>query len=307
MIRPLDGTLRIVSTTRKLVPLALLLIAVPLAANGTEPEEIVVTGTASSPAEARRQAAEFVDSVGVAAGQTPAARWIDPVCPRVFGLDAVRRAEIEQRLRAHAAGVGAKLGKPGCTANLAVIFTADAGSMVKKIAGRSTETLGELAPADRAALVASDAPVRWWYDTEARGKDGQREIGMPFLAGGTDEGGAPLVPGGDTFLQYRSSLVSTLSVRSIRAATIIVDVERASGVPLAAVGDYAAMVGLAEVRRPDAAPPGSILALFESPQPVRAITERDSAFLRGLYAMPLDRLARQHRQMLVGRMTKPKD
>jgi hypothetical protein len=291
-----------------LKPLALasaLVVAVPVTATTAGPdEEIVVTGKALSPAEARRQAAEFVDRVGVAAGHVPAARFLDPVCPRVFGLDRTRAGQVEQRLRAHAAAVGAKLGKLGCTANLAVIFTADAGSMVKKIAGRSTETLGELAPADRAALVAGDAPVRWWYDTEARGKDGQREIGMPFLAGGTTEGGAPLVPGGGTYLQYRSSLVSTLSVRAIRSATVIVDVERASGVPLTAVGDYAAMVGLAEVRQRTALA-GSILALFDRRQPVRELSDRDRAFLCGLYAMPLDRLARQHRQLLVARMLDP--
>lgn len=284
--------------------IALLITAVPAAADEPD-EEIVVTGTALSRAEARRQAADFVDRVGIAAGQTPAARWIDPVCPRAFGLDAARAAMVEQRLRAHVTSVGAKVAKAGCTANLAVIFTADAGSMVKKIARRSTSTLGEIGPAGREALVAGDAPVRWWYDTEARGKDGQRQIGMPFLAGGTGEGGAPLVPGGDTFVQYRSSVVSTLSVRSIRSATIVVDVERAAGVPLTAVGDYAAMVGLAEVRRPDAVPSGSILALFDKGGSVPGLTDRDLAFLRGLYAMPLDRLARQHRQMLVGRMLKP--
>lgn len=287
------------------LPIALLLV---LASSGVRAsqadDEIVVTGSLLNPAEARRQAAEFVDRVGIVAGQTPAARWVDPVCPRAFGLDAARTAMIEQRLRAHAASVGAKLAKVGCTANLAVIFTADAGSMVKKIARRSTSTLGEIGPADREALLAGAAPIRWWYDTEARGKDGQRNTGMAYAMAGLEEGGA--LPGaGGTLLHYRSSLVSTLNVRSIRSATIVVDVERASGVPLAAVGDYAAMVGLAEVRRPDAAPAGSILALFDAAAAPPGLTERDLALLRGLYAMPLDRLARQHRQMLVGRMLKP--
>ncbi|MDO9488738.1 MAG: hypothetical protein Q7J32_10220, partial [Sphingomonadaceae bacterium] len=244
----------------------------------------------------------FVDRVGIAAGQTPAARLIDPVCPRAFGLDAERAAMVERRVRAHAANVGAKLAKAGCTANLAVIFTADAGSMVKKIARRSTSD--EIAPAGRAALRAVAAPIRWWYDTEARGKDGQRNIGMAYAMAGLEEGGA-LPGGGGTVLQYRSSVVSTLNVRSIRSATIVVDVERASGVPLAAVGDYAAMVGLAELRRPDPPPAGSILALFDAAAAPPSLTDRDLALLRGLYAMPLDRLARQHRQMLVGRMLKP--
>lgn len=291
-------------------PLALacaLLAAVPVAATSTDPDdEIVVTGKALSPAEARRQAAEFVDRVGVATGQVPAARFLDPVCPRVFGLDPVRTGQVERRLRAHAAAVGARVGRPGCTGNLAVIFTADAGSMVRRIARDSHARLGEVSSADRQALLTGAAPVRWWYDTEARGKDGQREIGMPFLAGGTGEGGAPNVPGGGTFLQYRSSLISTLSVRAIRSATVVVDVERGSGVPLKAVGDYAAMVGLAEVRQRTALP-GSILALFDRRQPVRELTDRDRAFLRGLYTMPLDRLARQHRQMLVARMINPKN
>lgn len=287
--------------------LAVILFLPRFAAAADAPdEEIVVTGTVLSPAEARRQATEFVDRVGVASGQTPAARWIDPVCPRVFGLDGTRAAQVERRLRAQAAAVGARLATSGCAPNLAVIFTADSGSMVKKIVRRSTTTLSEVEPAGRRELIDGKAPVRWWYDTEARGKDGQRDIAMPFAAG-LEEGG--VLPGGSggTFFQYRSSMVSTLSVRAIRSATIVVDVEQATGVPLAAVGDFAALVGLAEVRRPAAAVPGSILALFEAEQPVRGMTDRDLAFLRGLYAMPLDRLARQHRRMLVERMVKPKD
>lgn len=285
--------------------LALLLLLPGIAAAADEPdEEILVQGTAVSRAEARRQAAEFVDRVGIVAGQTPAARWIDPVCPRAFGLDAARAAMVERRLRAHAASVGARLAKPGCTANLAVIFTADAGSMVKKITRRSTSTLDEIAPADRAVLRAGAAPIRWWYETEERGKDGQRNIGMAYAMAGLEEGGS-LPGGGGTVLQYRSSVVSTMNVRSIRSATIVVDVERASGVPLAAVGDYAALVGLAELRPPDPPPAGSILALFDATAAPPRLTDRDLALLRGLYAMPLDRLARQHRQMLVGRMLRP--
>jgi len=303
--RQRGGTLRIMQPIKPLSAVAWLFAAASAAAGVTDPgEEIVVTGTALSRAEARRQATEFVDRVGIVTGQTPAARWIDPVCPRAFGLDAARAAMVEQRLRAHAASVGAKLAKPGCTTNLAVIFTADAGSMVKKIARRSTSTLDEIAPAGRQALLAGAAPIRWWYDTEARGKDGQRNIGMAYAMAGLEEGGA-LPGGGGTVLQYRSSVVSTLSVRSIRSATIVVDVERAGGVPLAAVGDYAAMVGLAEIRQVDSPPAGSILALFDAAAAPPSLTDRDLALLRGLYAMPLDRLARQHRQMLVGEMLKP--
>lgn len=285
--------------------------AVPAAAAGqpatTDPvEEIVVVGSNPTPEEARREAVEFVRAIGVAAGQQPAARWTTPVCPRVFGVPAAHATRVEARFRAIAADVGAPLAAPSCRPNLAISFTADAGGLVRRIAARSASRFAEVAPPDKELLLRGKAPVRWWYSSAERTKDGTAGA-VPPPAAGTAEGGASAIPSNGNsglYLQYRSSIVSTQMIRTIESATVVVDVRRATGVPLDAVAAYAAMVSLAEVRLDAPTVPGSILGLFAAKGP-RELSERDRAFLRGLYRLPLDRLARQHRGKLVRSMLAP--
>lgn len=267
-------------------------------------DEIVVTGPRESPEEARRKASAFVRATGVAAGQQPAARWVDPICPRVFGLPKAFAAKVEAKVRAIAADVGAPLAASSCEPNLAISFTADAGDLVRRVAARAPKRFAEVALADREFLLTGTAPVRWWYSSETRTRDGMTGASVPAPFAGTAEGGAPAIPSNgnsSSYLHYNSSIVSTQLIRAIRRATIVIDVNRATGVPLDSVAAYAAMVGLAEVRLK--APPveSSLLGLFASDGP-REMSERDLAFLRGLYRLPLDRLARQHRGKLVRSM-----
>ena len=70
------------------------------------------------------------------------------------------------------------------------------------------------------------------------------------------------------------------------------------GQPLTAVADYAAFVAFAEIRPNDPSPAGSILAMFDAggrPE----FTDWDRAFLAALYRIPLDRMGRRHRGLLV--------
>lgn len=271
----------------------------------TDPvEEILVVGSKPTPAEARRQAVEFVKATGAAAGHRPAARWTTPVCPRVFGLPTAHAARVEARVRGIAADVGAPLAAAPCRPNLAISFTADAGGLVQRLAARSASRFAEVAPPDEELLLRGKAPVRWWYSSAERTKDGIAGTAMPLPAAGTVEGGVSAIPSNgnsSSYLHYRSSIVSTQMIRAIESATVVVDVQRATGVPLDAVAAYAAMVSLAEVRLNAPAVPGSILGLFAKDGP-RELRERDIAFLRGLYRLPLDRPARQHRGKLVRSM-----
>ena len=266
-------------------------------------DEIVVIGTKESPEETRRKASEFVRATGVAAGQQPAARWVDPICPRVFGLPKAFAAKVEAKIRAIVVDVGAPLAGSSCDPNLAISFTADAGDLARRVAARAPQAFAEVALADRELLLRGAAPVRWWYSSETRTRDGMAGANLPAPFAGTGENGRPAIPsnGSSSYLHYSSSVVSTQLIRAIRGATVVIDVNRATGLPLDSVAAYAAMVGLAEVRLRAPAVEGSLLGLFASDGP-REMSERDLAFLRGLYRMPLDRLARQHRGKLVRSM-----
>ena len=121
----------------------------------------------------------------------------------------------------------------------------------------------------------------------------------PPFARSESPGGVPI--GGELHLQYRSTLVGTQMVRALRVATVIIDVDDAEGQSLASVSDFAAMVGLAEVRPTDPPPAGSVLSLFAK-DGARELTPLDLRFPTTIYK-PLDRTALAHRGLLVRGLT----
>lgn len=282
--------------------------AFALAAQASQPsapqvdheEPIVVTGTQLTPDEARRRAVEFVRGAGVATSQRPVARWEDPVCPRVLGLQAPYAEMVETRLRTIAEEARIDVAREPCRPNIVVNFAPDAGAVVRAVAARAPRRLEEVPNGARAALLDGPAPVRWWYSTDTRSRDGMAARDTPLPAVGNTSNGAPIIPTGIPTLQhYGSSIVSTQAARVLIAATVVIDVARVEGMPLDAVASYAALVAFAEIRASDFSPSGSILGLFEADSRLRGMTEWDMAFLSALYRLPLDRTGRRHRGILV--------
>ncbi len=262
---------------------------------------IVVTGARQSREEARRQAIAFIQGTGVAAGDRPVARWTDPVCIRVTGIADEIGGIVAARMARNAAAAGIPVARGACQANVLVSFTSDADALVQGIAARAPRRLAEASGETRARLLQGTAPIRWWYTTGMRSRHGMSAgtSAVPFSSQDGAGTGPPL-PDVPATYQYNSSIVSTQVARALLAATVVIDANRAEGLPLAAVADFAAMVAFAEIRENDFASPASILGMFSSdPAATRAITEWDVAFLRALYRLPLDRVARQHRGLLV--------
>ena len=134
---------------------ALALIAAPVAAEN----DIVVRGQVLSKEEAAAQAKAFVQAVGIVSTVKPAARWVDPVCPKVSGLaDAAVAARVEARFRSIASAVGARLAKPGCKTNLLIGFTNDADALARQINADDPRQMIELSNAWRGRLVNGRDP-----------------------------------------------------------------------------------------------------------------------------------------------------
>ena len=306
-MKQIDRRLR--STARAATLLALGWIASaahalqPAAPSDNSPASILVVGDARA---VRNSAERFIQGTGVASGTTPAARWVDPVCPRVLGLSDQGARAAEARIRTIAAQVGAEVAPEPCDSNIVVTFAPDAGSVVREIHRRSPRRLAQLSPTRLDALLSGSAPVRWWYAAEVRGRHGERARQMPGTQGqnsapsGEMGGGSSF--GGDaaTLLHYENSIVSTLSQRVLVSASVVIDQDEVLGKRLDAVAAYAALVALAEIRSGDFAPEGSILNLFAASRAPRELTAQDTAFLQALYRLPLDREARRHRGLLVG-------
>ncbi|HEY0085019.1 MAG TPA: hypothetical protein VGB65_03825 [Allosphingosinicella sp.] len=279
-------------------------------------EDIVVTGSREPDGERRGRAAAYVRALGVGSGERAVARWIDPVCLKVIGISGRPAQLVEMRVRAAAAAAGVPIAAGRCDPNFTVSFVSDAGAVVRRIAGKSPSLLREVPAGRLHSLRQGDAPIRWWYMTELRGRDGDRLSDSPPPAAQMEGGGSlPTGPDGRILSLSGSSLVSTQSVRTLRSATVIVDVDRAAGVSLQAVADYAALIGFAEIGFGTGPRPGSILTLFDAagfdaPGFVRVgfdaagaraeLTAWDKSFLCALYRIKLDRLGRYQRGRLAG-------
>ncbi|HEU0097231.1 MAG TPA: hypothetical protein VFQ67_00520 [Allosphingosinicella sp.] len=290
--------------------LGLALVAAAQSPASADPAGQSITVGAILPEKAARDlAVGFVRATGVAAGETPAARWTQPVCPEVIGLEDIGKRAAEAKIRRVAAAVGADVAPEGCSRNIIVSFTSDGASLARAVIEREPWRIANYSPRAKSAVLSGSAPIRWLYSTETRARHGaaQTTSGNAAESGpATHAGsGAGSAIGGDmpTLMHYESSILSTLTNRVLTSAIVIIDTDEAMGRRLDSLAAYAALVALAEIRNADAAPAGSILSLFESSAPPRDLTAQDLGFLKALYRLPLDRQAMQHRGQLVHGIT----
>ncbi|HEX4848165.1 MAG TPA: hypothetical protein VFV30_08470 [Novosphingobium sp.] len=273
-------------------------------------DDIVVQGQALRPEEAEARALAYVQALGVASSNKPAARWIDPVCPKVTGIaDPKIASRVIARIRKIAADIGARVDRAGCRGNLMVAFADDGADLARRIGAANPRLMGQVPTDWRGQLVSGTAPVRWWYSFSIRGADGKppTTATLPWFSVELDGGNNAIAAnvdvgnesGGGYNIATRSSLISTNSKRAITSATVVVDVRQAEGKDLAAITDYAALVGLAEIRFVPSPAPDTVLGLFEPASAPRGLTDQDQALLKSLYSLPLDRQGRYHRGWLV--------
>jgi hypothetical protein len=286
-----------------------LFAAAPAAAQSGQ--RIIVEGERLPADVVRDRATTFIESTGVASGSTPTARWVDPVCPRVLGLNEAGTRAAEARIRAVAAEAGADVAPAPCESNIVVTFTSGAPALMREIERRSPGRLAQVPLGAREALLNGAAPIRWWYAAETRGRhnEGAQRVASgagQFSSGRRGPGSA--VDGGNfgteapTAVHYNNSIVSTLTTRALVSAGVVIDQDMVMGMRLNALADFAALVALAEIRSQDFSGQGSVLNLFAGSGAPGGLTAQDLAFLQALYRMPLDREARRHRAHLVGEM-----
>lgn len=258
---------------------------------GTE-DDIVVRAIAPASPEQRRAVVRFVDRVVVQNEADQAARRGRAFCPVVRGLDDRYVDLVLQAIRQAAAATRRLAEAPaGCRPNLAVVFTTDGDALARAIVARQPTLLQGGDAALRRAWLGSGRAVRRWYGVNITTTDG-----MPIIDG--------------VMRTYRSSLISTQVKLDLAATLVVVDVTRAEGLPLDGLAGYVAMASFAQVR-PDGAIDSkapSILGLFDRTVPQAAaqhgLTDWDRAYLRALYAIPLDRPLWQQRRALAGQMVR---
>lgn len=262
---------------------------------GVDPD-ILVKGQRAD-ADSREEARAYVAATGIARGIRPVARWLAPVCPKVLGIAPPLAARAEQRIRALAVSSGARVGAEGCDSNLVVSFVADAPAVAQSMRRKDPRMFAEADVALRDAFSEGNAPVRWWYGSAIRGRDGSAvAVDAPPGSGGGEGGMSPLNVNSGMTRPPSPSLISTQVMRGIEAVTVLVDVNRATGRRLDDVVDYAAFVSLAEMYPANPPPTNSILGMFSGGN--EGLSDGDRRLLAALYRLPMDRTARRQRGLL---------
>lgn len=194
------------------------------------------------------------------------ARFDDSVCAGVMNLAPEHAQIVIDRIARAVHGVGLEAGRPGCEANVLVIFTEDsdrlAVGMVEEF-GRTFDRQVEFF--ERGADLLEEfqrpgRPVRWWHMVERTA-----------------------APGGDANSRLRAAYGTELF-----RVLIVVDTARVGRVNVGALGDYVAMHALARLS-PDWDTVGhdTILNLFELEGDARpvAMSSWDEAYLEALYSI----------------------
>ena len=211
----------------------------------------------------------------------PPARWRTQVCVGVTGLAGANAQYVVDRVSGRAEEFGLRIGAPGCTSNLLVVFSADPNGQAQAIArertdpasvtGRSGATEGLSA---FNAFANTNRPVRWWRVTRTMTENG--ELADRNLRWGE----APRVN-----VPERGRLASA-TYDAFSHVIVLVDLNQVNGLPLSGLADYVAMVALAPVE-PDAHGGASVLNLFTDRAAGRsgdaAMTASDIDYLRAIY------------------------
>ena len=231
---------------------------------------------------------DFVGEVAEPNRNRGLARWNDRICVGVANLDGEIAQYLSDRISTVATDLGLSTGEPGCTPNLLVIATADAGDLARKLTEerRRAFRMGG-AGMDRggAALrdfVETDRPVRWWQMAiPVDAETGDIAVRIPGRCTGDCIDASDHAP---EIAVHSASRLTTQIVDNLTRAIVIVDVDQASGVSVLQLADYIALVSLAQIDpNADTSSYASILNVFDAPEISDSLTDWDKAYLGGLY------------------------
>jgi hypothetical protein len=216
------------------------------------------------------------------------------------------------RIKAAVAETGLKTAESGCKPNLTVAFTDDARGLVGLVKAKRRSALPRFDPVLFSQLDSATLPVRWWHVLTPAGPGGSAATVDSGALASASSNAMPLgnvLPAGPDAIgtnSWNSSLVDTNLSIWAKAGVAVVDVNLATGVSLEALADYIALVMLAPMRLPPDAPGvPSVLSLFDGAgaRPT-GLSVWDRAFLKGLYAMQMNRTAQRQRQQLISAMAR---
>jgi hypothetical protein len=234
----------------------------------------------------RTRTEAFVEQLAAPPERRGLARWAGRVCVGVVNIRPEVAQAMADRLSELALNLNLRIGEPGCTPNIVVIFTDDAPGLASAMVEREPAAfhLG-VGGLDRGRVAletfrTSDAPVRWWHvSMPVIGASGARAVRMP------GDSGPIFVPGEG--IVNRGRPISD----NLNKVIIVLDVAKLGEVTLPQLTDYVGMVAMAQID-----PEGetgafdTVMNLFEDPQGTPGLSDWDALYLQALYNGPRERI-----------------
>lgn len=239
----------------------------------TDLDDIIVEGR-----RLQEMTTDFVREVGSPARGRGLARWDRHVCPGVVNLHRETAQYIVDRISTVATDLGLEAGAPGCEPNILIIAAVDSSNFTRAIVQSRPRLFSgsgsgmDLGYAALRRFQNADQPVRWWNVSAPIDSDtGQIAVRLRGL-------GPPQIR------SYAATRLSTQIVDTTQRVFVIMDIDRVNQVSLAQLGDYLAMITMAQID-PDAETGGyaTVLNLFDDPSQTEGLTNWDRAYLKGLY------------------------
>jgi hypothetical protein len=232
-------------------------------------------------------------------------RWRDPVCVKVDGLIPNQEEEIQTRITEVAKAVNLHVGRPGCRANIEIVFTDNPQGVMDTVYKRREFMLGYYHRHDGVRLKKVTRPIQAWHVSATVGGWG----GVGLMEGPShsevidDPDNMPPAGCGDS-PHFTSCLQGVF-----KNVFVIVDDKFLGDHSLGLVTDYLVMVALAEPNSLDGCNElPSVIDLFakfctgrDAPD---GLTPADASYLTALYSADPEAKKWAEESDIAGRMAK---
>lgn len=226
-------------------------------------------------------------------------RWRDPICVTVSGVIERQEQAIEKRIEEVAQAVDLHVRKPGCHANIEIVFTDHPQDVMDTVWKRREYMLGYYHRHDGVRLKKVTRPIQAWHVTATIG-DHPGVDGAEIV---DDQDNMP--PSGCGI----SHIFTNCYQGVLKNVLVVVDNNRVGDNSLGTVMDYLTMVALADPGSLDGCSElPSVIDLYAKACPGRdapdGLTPADASYLTALYSADPEQKAWVERGDIARRMAK---
>lgn len=240
---------------------------------------IIVTGNRAEEAEVTADTAKAITQRSPSG--KPLAKHYEPVCIKLFGMDAEYAEVMADRMRENMRALGLVLSGKGCSPNIWVGFVKDSHAAVTKLRKDDPVMFGDLHDYEIDRILAGNKASQAWFAREDKSIDGKPMKYRTIEIGGVER----TVKQSDPWRASR--ITGTIRVDMI-GSIVLFDRKLSAGRTVRQLADYATFRALAPVKELTDEPsePQSILSLFANDGIAPAgLTEFDWSYLAAYYKL----------------------